>query len=201
MKEDTGNIELLFSEAFESYKPEVAVEEWNKLNTALKRQNFMHFGWAHFNIYYTTVVILILGFGIYIGLKKPETPAKPKDEKIQIIKPESVLKPINQIPIQQQSAITERKNVGVTLKKEITNVGIIKPLTSKSSAIIDTSTTNNDKEENKTDLRTNNQLADSNSILKNGIDAKYEKKKIRKVVVIKKKDVIINDTIVRYRKK
>ena len=70
MTEQEENIDKLFSNTFESYKPEVPDMEWLSLEKAMRKQNFMQFGVSHFNIFYATIISVTIGVGLYFGISK-----------------------------------------------------------------------------------------------------------------------------------
>lgn len=53
-----NNIERLFEEQFQDYKPDPSVETWSKINRQLKWKNFMRPRWDSFNVAYLSVIVI-----------------------------------------------------------------------------------------------------------------------------------------------
>ena|ERR1035437_3382622 len=62
------NIEKLFSKKFEHFEVTTSDEDWRKLNSKLRRNNFLKFSLVTFNVYYLLALITFAGTATYSGL-------------------------------------------------------------------------------------------------------------------------------------
>jgi hypothetical protein len=201
MTEDIENIDNIYSESFLNYRPEPPEEEWTKLSAALRRQNFMKFGVAHFNIYYAMILAAITVLSIYVSTNKPLTPALQKHEKI-----EKKLIPSVSPGIQTMLRQVDSKNKNTLLNKAIIrkedgitqqSVNSSMSLASKANADLSNKNTSSGAVNDKV---LNEQKNDTIPVLIQTSVVKTEKKKIKKVTVVIKNTLLLNDSVV-YMKK
>jgi hypothetical protein len=187
------NFENIFSEAFVSYRPETHDEVWQKLAPALRRQNFLKFGTAHFNIYYTILLAAVAGFGIYVGIARHNPAIKPENEKV--IKKEIV--PVFNNEIKKTE---NQDNYNAKLRSCINKKDSLKAVNYKPSNIDETKADTAFNKFRNDSIKISNQ---NNGSLPNANPVtvfKTEKKKIKKVTVIVKNPVVISDSLVEYKK-
>lgn len=196
MKEYSQNIDKIFLEAFENYHYEVAEEEWKHLAPAVRLQNFLKFGFKHFNIYYTALLIAITGVGIYYVSNNRNQEIIFKNE-IPVIKNSSPSPSVTVMP-NNESEITE-KNIDTKLNK-IPDSELSKhaPINNQACThlVEDTSAINNENIDN---LFSDDPKLDSiTTINNNQTSLKRGKKKIHKITIAIKNPVVLNDTVVAF---
>jgi len=199
MTEDLKNIDILFSKAFENFKDDSHEQDWQQMSVALNRQNFMRFGITHFNIYYAAIITLITGLSFYIAANKyistnaPE-PKKPRNE--ESIPATSLDHPIINYDTTRNSA----KRQSPVLMKMSTQLP--SKTSQKPDVIIDRGTdisNNTLKNDRITNLKSNENDSTSETVATTG--KIVEKKKIQRVTIVKKNPVILNDTVIKYKRK
>jgi hypothetical protein len=199
MTENFENIDNLFSEAFVNYNDVLQKEDWQQISLALRRQNFLKFGVAHFNIYYATLLTIITGTSIFIGTNKNVFKDKREHENTTIQKSDTTSTLHPQI-LNWDTAknITKPKLAEPRQTKMISNVNE----SQKKDSVFERKTDSSmDTVKNKriTNLISNEKDTSSETVAADTIS--IEKKKIQRVTVVKKSTVIMNDTVIQYKRK
>jgi cell division protein FtsN len=199
MTENFENIDNLFSEAFANYNDALQKEDWQQISVALRRQNFLKFGVAHFNIYYATLLTIIAVTSIFIGTNKTILKDKPKHENTIIKTPAATSTSKPQIlNLDTAKNVTKPESAGPGQTKMISNVQVNQKKDTVSEGKTDSSY-NTVKNDRITNIISNEKDSSSETVAtepKSG-----EKKKIQKVTVVKKSTVILNDTVIQYKRK
>jgi hypothetical protein len=179
------NIEKLFSKKFEHFEVTTSEEDWLKLNSKLKRNNFLKFSLVTFNVYYLLALITFAVTATFSGLNNHkltkkvdqlEKTIKTYQKKEFILPPDSVkngvifMEPDQKKKIQNKTPLKAEPNPAKSATMKM-----LQPL--NHMAINDSSLKIND-----------------NPIQ---IDTLYVRKtKVVKNIVVKKNSVVVKDTMV-----
>ncbi len=204
---DTDN---WFHDKLYDHQVDVPTDDWMDIDIKLTRNNFLRFGFYHFNIYYVAVFLLSLllsgAVAIDYFIISPNGASTKTNKKRNI--------PAMQIP-QKDSMVYNNEITVSPLKEEIDTL--------KPKSIIENTTFNNNfkkiisnqkKRKNQvinnieTNVNVNKTIPDTLTVknkIKKPNDTIPEKnsdsiKVIKKTIYLKKKDVIIRDTVIRYKK-
>jgi hypothetical protein len=198
-------LEKLFQDHLLGFEKEPSKEVWPLLAKDVARNNFLKFGWKHFNIYQTVVLTLILLLGIIYFTQKTEQTISSEQKKTSL--PQTFPVTIDSLSKIEKGKKTDTKNTNQNeLLKIESNNRPIKSTKDKSTFL---------KEQKSEVRKEKGNLTDSSSVIyepsnteqpQEIINTETKKKeeipKIKKIITVIRRDtILVKDTVSVKRKK
>lgn len=196
MHNEEEYIKDLYSKKFENFEVKTSDDQWLKLNSKLRRKNFMRFGISTINIFYLTIFFVFAGSTVYFGINNQhlskrildlENDANSVGLKDSLSpKLEEEVKVIDTVSIESLHAdtISNQKHKVKTVKKNVSKPEFVKD-TMKNVLYPELNDHVKDSSFNKG--------SDTTHVR---IPAKPVVKHVKKTVLVKQNKVVIKDTVV-----
>lgn len=193
MKEFTKNMDLLYFETFNDFKIEGSFEkDWQAISPKLRKQNYLKFGYSHFNIYYTAILIMLAGLCIFLSSSNEQ---KGKDQK-QI--KNSLINQAIPVNINKTKSNTEFLEMTKEVKSADRSTNKVKTIPNRQLKENDSSLTFTTEKVKPVSI-TDSLINDSAATNELHTTIVRTKKKIYKITVVYENPVVVNDTVKLFR--
>lgn len=196
MHNEEEYIKDLYSKKFENFEVKTSDDQWLKLNSKLKRKNFMRFSISTINVFYLTMFVVFAGSAVYFGINNQHLSKRIQDIENDVnsigLKDSLIREPQEEVKLADTVTF---KNFHVdTISNQRHKVKTIKKNLSKPEFVKDTMM-------NVTSPELIDHVKDSSfniapDTTEISIPVKPVVKHVKKTVLVKQNKVVIKDTVV-----